>query len=267
MDGIQLASSPSDVLSRLWLKRQKDAVLLNEIFNHPGIFPHVNFGMAAPLDVSWVFADHRNVAFASPQGAVVFHCRMPGIYEMHTGVLPGARGTRMIEGSRQAFYYMFTQTECAEILTHCPAGNSNAKAGAKLAGLRHLWTGDGIYPSGGRLVDSDIFGMTIYDWWLGCPFLAQIGAWFHDELTRAVRDVGVNLTPHTEDRNHNKIVGAAVAMIHGKHPLKGVSLYNRWASMNLHPLVSIVSFEPLVIDIHNIKLLVHADRMEVIECR
>lgn len=267
MDGMQTLSSPAEILERLWLKPQRNAVLLNEIFNHPSIFPHVNFGMQAPLDVSWLFGDHRNVAFASPQGAVVFHCRMPGIYEMHTGVLPGARGTRMIDGSRQAFYYMFTQTECAEILTHCPVGNSNAKAGARLAGLRHLWTGDKIYQDHGKLVDSDIYGMTIYDWWLGAPFVDRIGAWFHFELTRAVKEKGIDLLPHTDDRNHNKIVGAAVAMIHGGQALKGVSMYNRWASMNLHPLVAIVSFEPLVIDIHNIKLRVHADRMEVIECQ
>lgn len=266
MDGIQTAASPSEILSRFWLKRQKDASLLNEIFNHPSVFPHVNNNQTAPIDCAIYFTDPRNVCFASAEGAVIFHCRMPGIYEMHTGVLPGARGSRMIEGSRQAFFYMFTQTDCVEVLTHCPHGNSNAKAGALLAGMKYQWTSDRVYWSKGDLVDSDIYGVTVYDWWPSAPNLEQIGTWFHAALNETLRGIGKEPLPEPSDRMYRRIAGAAAAMIHGGQALTGISLYNRWASMAMRHLVQIVSLSPLVIDIMGIKLAVSAQHMEIIEC-
>ncbi|MDE2020519.1 MAG: hypothetical protein KGJ13_09310 [Patescibacteria group bacterium] len=179
---------------------------------------------------------------------------MPGLYAMHTAVMPHGRGEIVMEGSKQAFYMMFTQTDCVEILTHCPDGNVAAKAGARASGMRMDWIADGAYPNNGHLVDCEIYSLKITDWILQSPFVEQIGVWFHKRLREIYESLGINLEEHSIDRNHNKVVGAAVAMIAAGQVYKGISIYNRWAVMSSHDPVFCISTNPIVISLGSVSL-------------
>lgn len=269
-DITEISASPAEVISSLWLQRQTDAKNINRFINDPSIYPQVKGFAKGPIDLSDKLAfgpASDTVVLCGQYGGVIFQRRLGAIYEMHTCVLPEGRGPWMVEGSRQAFYYMFTQTDCCEILTHCPSGNLPAKAGARAVGMRYDWTADKIYPKDGGMVDSDIYSINVQDWAFCSPLVEPIGVWFHQHLNAEYRRVGLEVKPHSHDRNHNKITGAAVAMIASGQGYKGISVYNRVACMNLLPLIAVVSVDPLVIDIHDVKLQVANGDFRIVPCQ
>src|ERR1700728_4510326 len=116
------------------LVRHFTAERINEIVNHPTIYPSICGFNTRALDLTPTTSNNNHVCLVGEHGCVFFIKHQPGIYEFHTSVLPEGRGEWMIEGSRFAFNYMFTKTDAFELLTKCAYGNVAAKAGAKIVG-------------------------------------------------------------------------------------------------------------------------------------
>lgn len=266
-ESFSLGASPRSVVDGIWLERQTDAAQFNAFANHPDIYPHIRGNRTDALDFSAHAANRDNYFFCSAHGGVMFLKLMPGLYEMHTAVLPSGRGAMMKEGAAQAFYAMFTQSDCVEILTHCPQNNLAAKLGAKSVGMSLDWRVEGYYPVGKSFVSSDVYSLKVMEWGKIAWRAEAIGKWFHDELHAQYEAKGITLPAHPEDETHNKVVGAAIALIHGGQPIKGVVLYDRWAMLSGYLPAKIKSFDPLVIDIFESSIEIKGDAFEVLTCQ
>ena len=70
-------------------------------------------------------------------------------------------------------------------------------------------------------------------------FLEKIGREFHELLHEAATKHGVKDPAHEDDPNHNRYVGAAVAMTQHGLPRKAVMWYNRWALAPRHQPITL----------------------------
>jgi hypothetical protein len=84
----------------------------------------------------------------------------------------------------------------------------------------------------------------------------------HEEAER----LGIVETPHDDDENHNRYVGATLEMVYGGQYAKAVAFYNRWALISRHPTIALVSSDPPAIrfDIGILKLVENG--VEIVKC-
>lgn len=246
------------------LERHFTAERINEIVNHPTIWPFVKGYCTQPLDLTELIKHQNYIGLVGEHGCVFFVKHQPGIYEFHTSVLPEGRGAWMVQGARYAFNWMFTKTDAFELLTKCPHGNIPAKAGAKAVGCSLRFTTRPIWPFFDKMVPIDVFSIIIQEWAKNADNLVETGKWFHNNLEMQYNKRGKPVAIHDEDETHDRYVGAAIEMIREGQANKAISFYNRWACMSGYKNISIVSTEPLIIDIDEARLKINKDNFEVI---
>jgi hypothetical protein len=249
------------------IDRHTTPEFINEVLNHPSIRPWVANG-SEPIDVSDKVADKRNVLLMGPHGGSMAVFIQPGVYEVHTQILPDGRGRWAMEFLATALDWMMTRTPCYELLTRVPHGHKGAKMAAVLGGFKYEFTREKECRFMDRLVDVDIYSIRIQDWVMRSRILEDIGREFHDTLHNAAERFGVKDQPHADDPNHNRYVGAAYEMIRHGYVKKGVLFYNRWAAVSRHPLITLRQLEtpmqPSIIDIdHGLSLVIKGDQYEV----
>lgn len=246
------------------LERHFTAEHINEIVNHPSIYPFIRGNHTGPFDLGNVTSNPDNVCLVGEYGCVLFIKHQPGIYEFHTNVLPQARGELMMMGSQFAFNWMFTQTDAFELLTKCPHGNIPAKAGARATGCSLRFTTRPIWPAETKMVPVDVYSMIIQEWVKSANHLVAIGNSFHKSLDIEYNRLGINLSVHEEDDVHDRYVGATIEMMRFGQIGKAVNFYNRWASLSNYKKIGVISVDPLIIDIDECKLKIKKDSFEVL---
>lgn len=234
--------------------RSNDVTKFNAVINHPSVHPWVS-KTEQELDASDVIADRRNILLEAPHGFFIFHFHEPGTYEVHTQFLPEGRGKNAFISAKEASHYMFTKTDCVEILTKVPVENVAAKKLTTAMGFTQLFTG-----SKWKEKPVEFFRLGIEEWMANAPRLVEKGDWFHHELLRQGAEAD-----HEDDPVHDRYVGAAVEMILAGQVGKGIVYYNRWARFYGYETIQCVSETPLVIDIRTAKLAVGNGSFEVIE--
>ncbi len=105
--------------------RTDSAAFLNRVVNDPSVRPHVGGGEGV-LDLGPLLDDRRNVALVNDHGGLIYVWREPHTYEVHTMLLPEGRGAGAVLAARESLRFMFTSTDCLEVLTRCPPGNKGA---------------------------------------------------------------------------------------------------------------------------------------------
>jgi hypothetical protein len=231
------------------ISRSFDAARFNEIVNHPAIYPWVRGHHKGPLDLTSAINDQRNVLLLGEHGGILFTELQPTIWECHTQVLPEGRGKWAVDMTEACLHWMFTRTLAMEIMTKVPKGNYAARALAKAIGGHHEFTARQGWIMDDKPVPADIFVLRIHDWMLRAPGLPERGQWFHERLEREFARLGAEDLAHEDDAEHDRFVGAACDMILGKQVRKGVLLYNRWAMMAGYQPATIMSMNPVAIDI------------------
>ena len=246
------------------LERHFTAERINEIVNHPSIYPTICGHHTNPLDLTPITLNHNHVCLVGEHGCVLFIKHQPGIYEFHTSVLPEGRGKWMIKGSRFAFNWMFTNTDAFELLTKCPHGNLPAISGAKAVGCSFRFVTRPIWPLHGKLVPVDVYSIILQDWPKIANHLVAIGNSFHNQLELEYTRLGKSLTVHEDDETHDRYVGATIEMIRGGQVTKAIAFYNRWCVMSDYRKIAVISENPLIIDIFDCKLKISENSFEVI---
>lgn len=236
--------------SKVHVERTFDPQRMNAIMNHPAVRPTIADMPEGRIDATEVMRHETTYALIGDHGAVLLHANIPGIYEVHTNILPEGRGGWTLDFLESAKLWMFAQTDCFEVLTRVPRGHLQAKAATLAAGMTLEFERPKC-----RFMDKEvpveIYSIDIAKWASTCPFLEDIGADFHEEIVREWRRNGGTEDGHGYDENHNRYVGAAVAMVRGGQVLKAVNFYNRWAVVSRHPGVRIVSVDPVVVEFDN----------------
>ncbi len=249
------------------LQRQVSANHLNEICNHPSIYPWVHGQVQGPLDFSKVINEESpHVNLMGKHGGMLFVQHQLGFYEEHAHVLPAGRGKWAYGMVVEALHYMFTQTDAVEIWGRVPHGNLRARAlmraiardfkGAKQFRSERGWIIDD------KIVPADIYSLTIQEWMRNAPNLVVWGEWFHSKLDEEYRRLGrEGIQPSNSDAN--RFIGAAVEMIRGGQPNKGMVFYNRWARMADYTPLTLVNLDPVMINIGDALLELHGSNFFV----
>jgi hypothetical protein len=266
-DHLTVSSNIDTEPSDIGLYREFDAASINAIVNDPGVRPWVAVPGQAELDLTDVLADRRNVLLMIGGGGVLFHQQEPGLYEAHTQFLPQVRGRNALAATRAALHWMFTRTDCMEVLTKVPAHNVAADAWARLAGGVLAFERPDAWQTESGLVAVRYYALHYNDWAKNAPGLIDRGKWFHDLLESEKRRLGSVAPVHSDDIAHDRHVGSAVEMIFGGQPAKGIILYNRWARFAGYALIGATSYDPLTIDIAECLIRVGADTFEVLPCQ
>lgn len=237
--------------------RTLDGAFFNEIANHPDVRPWL--GGEGILDLRQTVANPDNVAMRYLGGGLIYEKQDDGLYEVHSMFLPERRGKYAVTVMRHSLEYLFTHTDCLEILTRVPDGNRAADGFARLAGGREVY----------RLEhDPKLFGapvsvrsLTLDMWRSRSEMCLSAGQSFHDALERAGEHDG-----HPEEDAHDRAVGASVLMFRANNPGKAVWAYNRWAKVAGYQCVELASTSPLVISMGKSFVAMLDGRIEVMKC-
>lgn len=244
------------------LERQSDATVINRIINDDAVRPFI--GGKGVLDMTALVANQDNVVLCGTHGGAIFHKLLPGLYELHTSVLRSGRGQWTLAAAKDAFFFMFTRTDCMEIVTKVPTGNLPATVGARRIGMRFDWLSAKGWVEGDEDRAVPIHSLRFTDWPETCPdMLRPIGEWFHAEVQAQLAELGRPPIEHAEDAFHDVVAGAVVAMIHGGQPMKAVTYYNRRAGVAKTPYIRVVSATPLELDLHDCRVRVTNQTFEV----
>lgn len=246
------------------LERHFTAERLNEIVNHPSIYPWIKGAHTEPLDLTGFAANPANVCFVGEHGCVIFQRHQPGIWEFHTCVLPEGRGQWMLDQWKAVSRWMFTKTDAYELMTKCPDGNLASKAGARAVGCTKMFRTGKIWSVNWELVPVDVYSIILQDWICRAHELAEVGRDFHTRLESKYVKIGKKESIHEKDETHNIYVGATVEMLLAGQVNKAVISYNRWARMTSYAPISVVSYDPLVIDIFEAKLRITDGDFEIL---
>lgn len=247
---------------KIW--RSYDAREINAVLNEPRVRPWVADAKEGVLDISAKVANKGNVLLMGQWGGFVCLGYGAGIYEVHTQVLPEGRGAWTSDFAAAGFHYMFTRTDCVEIITRVPQGHVAAKALTEHVGFRYEFTRHNECLFRGNVVDVSIYSRSLMDWVKDAPGLIERGQWLHDEMRAQAKALGVTEQPHDDDENHNRYAGAAVEMALGGQAMKGVNWYNRWALACRHSLIALVSKDPPTVKFDIGYLRLQGEKIEVL---
>ncbi len=239
--------------------RTLDAAFLNSVCNHPEVHPWL--GVGGEIDVSAVVGNPANFALVNEGGGFILGCHEPGIYEVHSQFLPSHR-RQTVKAMREGFDYMFTRTDCHTVLTQVPDNNPAAAALAKFAHFRPMFRREDT-PRGPTV----FMGLTIDEWAQGNASLETEGEWFHAKLSAAKEAQGSSLPEHPHDAAHERAVGACVRMVKAGNAVKGVDLYNRWARLAGYAPNTLISLNPILIDVVDAVVEWTRQDMEIALCR
>ena len=107
---------------------------INEIMNHPDVFPYVNWGMPYPMDFS-VLLNTDCKMFCCDGIAVILCGKGDHEYEAHLAALPESRGKKTISYCKSIIDNMFTSAECKRIFCDVPITNKAARKMCRLIGM------------------------------------------------------------------------------------------------------------------------------------
>ena len=246
------------------VRRSVDATEINAIFNDPSVFEQVAIPGADPLDVSPLLDNPQNIFLITEGGAISFAWHDVHSYQVHTGFIRGFRGSHAIRASRAAYRWMFTQTDCVELLTLVPGNNPAAAMFCRLVGATHEFDRKGVWPGKDGPVDMGFWSLRYDDWLRKTPELVLSGQKFHNRLTAEFLRFDKTEKQHPDEDCHDLHVGACFEMMHGGQIEKAVFLYNRWAKFSGYGQIALISREPAVIDIGNALLQVTDDIFKVV---
>jgi len=227
------------------LERHIRADRINRILNHPQVRPWVADSGEGVIDITPAVSDQRNYLLMGEHGGIMFFHLMPGLYECHTQVLPEGRGRWATQLTAACANYMFTETDCVEILTRIPHGHDAPKMLAIMQGMKHEFTRpkeECLF--NGKHVPVDIYSYKIQEWVGGAEEIDETGRIFHEKLNAWAKKLGVTQPAHAEDYNHNRYVGAAVEMALAGQAWKATAFYNRWALVSRHAPIQLISENP-----------------------
>lgn len=97
------------------LARSKDAGFLNSVINDPSVLPYVACGISGPLDAEKLVENDNNYFLANEYGGLLFVPSEPYVYQGHMMFLPQGRGYGVLGAAREAFFFMFTETDAIRL--------------------------------------------------------------------------------------------------------------------------------------------------------
>lgn len=118
-----------------------------------------------PVELGSLISDPRVHALVGepPLGTHICLQVIEGVYEFHSAVLAEGRGEWTMAFTHAAIHYMFTATDCIELITRLPQGAVPAISLARRFGFSPRWAGDEmVYRN--RIVPFAVWSLTMMEW-------------------------------------------------------------------------------------------------------
>jgi hypothetical protein len=232
--------------------RTLDATRLNAVVNHPDVRPWL--GGSGEIDLSEVIADPANITLETEHGGYILarHPYMHGVYEAHSQFLPEGRGEEAAKARDEGFRWLFTHTDCIEVITRVPSSNRAALAYTKQSGFLPTFVQDGAFrDSAGEVQDNHFFSLPLIRWAMLDEQTLADGHAFHEALEAAKAKAGSERVAHADCDAHDRIVGAAFAMIRAGNTRKAIAFYNGWSTVTGYEPLQLLSEFPPVLDVQD----------------
>ncbi len=184
-------------------------------------------------------SNSENFALMIADARILFVRCQPSCYELVCVACDPARCDFLLHAALQ---YMFTFTDCGRVLTPD-------------SGIR---IGEGLLPQP---------SLDIETWARSNHNLELTGEWFHAKLKASKIANGSDPATHSHDADHERAVGAAVQIALAGNGRKAVDFYNQWASGAGYAHISIISDQPLTIDVVDAVIEVRDGDLSVLLCR
>jgi len=136
---------------------------VNEIVNHPSIYPWVCGPFTGPLDLSGLVKSGVYIPVFGEFGGYLFFRVADGIYDAHSAVLPEGRGKWAIRMAREALREMFSR-DADEILMAAPRGNLAVLTLIRMLKAKYRGKIEDGWVINNHPVSSDIYSITKTDW-------------------------------------------------------------------------------------------------------
>ncbi|MDE2101693.1 MAG: hypothetical protein KGL39_30890 [Patescibacteria group bacterium] len=136
---------------------------VNEIINHPSIYPWICGPLTGPIDISPYLKSGDYTALFGEYGGFLFFRVKDGIYDAHSAVLPNGRGKWALRMAREALKIMFDK-DAAEIMMAAPNGNLAVLSLIRRLKAKFRGSIDNGWWMDGHPVDADIYSLTKMDW-------------------------------------------------------------------------------------------------------
>ncbi len=227
------------------MNRTLDAEAFNIIAADPEVRPWLGLpDPTEPVDFSSITQNTDNFCLLTRErdGGYMLIKLQPGLYVAHTLALPSARGRPMLRLMREGFAFMFSATDCIEIVTQVPDQNEAAQRWSDLAGFRNVFRREACFSLMGELVGCQFRSLTYQDWAIRHQPNQTLGHEFHEVLKAA------GLADHADDPVHDAFVGATIACVQNQNIHKGLGMYARWAMTANYVPARLITASPPTID-------------------
>lgn len=234
----------------LEMRRDFTPERVNRVINHPSVL----LWMAPQplpelLDFSRLMADTSNVVLFSDFGGAIFLQLDETCFELHTQFLPEVRGRPVVRFMHQALEYIFTHTNCMNVMTKVPLHNAAARALTQHFHFTLEGTRKGHWNAGDAgMMDVEYYNYNWDDWVRHSPLLATQGETFHQRLESECERLGVANVAHPADIWHDHVVGATLDTVYAGLVDKACILYNRWAKFAEYATLRVVSRLPAIVE-------------------
>ncbi|MDE2097350.1 MAG: hypothetical protein KGL39_08915 [Patescibacteria group bacterium] len=144
------------------MKRTSDPTFINQVVNNPEVVDWIRGPLEIPIDLTPLAENQDNHLLVDDCGGFLFvKKRGLPLYEVHTQFLPGTRG--VLDKAKEAAFYMFTKTDCIEIMTCVPSINVAARRLTKQMQFEYVGR-KGEWPINGVKYPLDYYTLTIKRW-------------------------------------------------------------------------------------------------------
>jgi hypothetical protein len=128
------------------MMRTRDAALLNSVVNHPSIRPHIGARDAGDLDMTALLDCDRNICLVNDHGGFLYHWVAPGVFEVHTFILPEGRGEAAKVAARKSLDAMTREYGADMVWTRIRPSDAHTVRFAEAAGF--VSAGSGFFDIG-----------------------------------------------------------------------------------------------------------------------
>lgn len=243
------------------IERTFDPILVGLYANDPSVRPLIGAQAVGYLDCTDFVSNPANVALVVDGGCFLFTPDQPGRWEVHTMLTRAWRGRFVVPASHAAARWMFSRTDCVEIVTRLPETNLPADLMARRVGFLPLFQRAGAWEDGSEV---RFFSLSLDRWLALDPEALREGRGFHEKLEAAKRAAGRTDEPHPDDEAHDRAVGAACLMASAGNYDKALWTYNRFARLAGYVPAKIVPRAPLV-DIGD-AIITFTPDLEIVQC-